>query len=130
MTAGVGEAEAYAYHWQAIGDSCRMEVAPIIEGVVADLADGLPGPQISRRFHATLTALFSALCREIRQASGLDRVVMSGGVFQNVLLATALSRELEHQGFKVFTQRLVPPNDGGISLGQAVAAAAMWARAA
>ncbi|MGD9249961.1 MAG: carbamoyltransferase HypF, partial [Desulfobacterales bacterium] len=127
MTAGDGEAEAYAYHWQVMGDSRRIEVASIIEGVVADLVDGTPAPQISSRFHATLTALFSALCCEIRQASGLDRVVMSGGAFQNVLLSTALANALERQGFEVYTQRLVPPNDGGISLGQAVAAAAMWA---
>ncbi len=130
MTASHGETKAYAYHWQPIGNSRRVEVASIIEGVVADLADGIPAPQISSRFHATLTALFSTLCGEIRQASGLDRVVMSGGAFQNVLLSTALAHELERQGVKVYTQRLVPPNDGGISLGQAVAAAAMWARGA
>ncbi|MDJ0669063.1 MAG: carbamoyltransferase HypF [Desulfobacterales bacterium] len=130
MTAGDGDAEAYAYHWEAVDDGRRIEVAPIIEGVVADLIKGIPAPQISRRFHATLIALFSALCSELRQETDLDRVVMSGGAFQNVLLSTVLERQLERQGFRVYTQRLVPPNDGGISLGQAVAAAAMWASAA
>ena len=130
MTADDGDGDAYDYHWQTVGNSRRIEIAPIIEGIVADLTGGIPARQISRRFHATLTALFSALCTEIRQETGLDRVVMSGGAFQNVLLATALSRELEHRGFKVYTQRLVPPNDGGISLGQAVAAAAMWTHGA
>jgi hydrogenase maturation protein HypF len=95
--------------------------------VVADLACGVPAPLISRRFHTTLTALFAALCGEIRDQTGLDRVAMSGGVFQNAVFSTELARRLAQNGFQVFTQRLVPANDGGLSLGQAVAAAAIWA---
>jgi hydrogenase maturation protein HypF len=54
----------------------------------------------------------------------LDRVVLSGGVFQNSILLTGLTRALEEKNFQVFSHRQVPTNDGGIALGQAVVAAA------
>jgi hydrogenase maturation protein HypF len=128
MTIGADDPGVYDYGWQTVGDSHCIEIAPIIAGVVADLTRGVPGPVISRRFHTTLTMLFTALCREIRHQTGLDRVALSGGVFQNVVFSTALARQLEKNDFRVYTQRLVPANDGGLSLGQAVAAAAMAGR--
>jgi hydrogenase maturation protein HypF len=129
MTIDTDDPMSYDYGWQTVGDSRCIEIAPIIEGVVTDLAQGVSGPIISRRFHTTLTMLFTALCREIRRETGLNRVALSGGVFQNVVFSTALAHRLEKAGFRVYTQRLVPANDGGLSLGQAVAAAAMAARA-
>jgi len=68
------------------------------------------------------------LCAHLRHRTALDRVVLSGGTFQNAILLTELSRSLEKEGFAVYTHRLVPPNDGGIALGQAVAAGAMITR--
>ncbi len=129
MAADDAPAESYDYSWQRVGESRRIGIAPIIEGVVADLRQGVSASQISCRFHATLTALFTALCVEIRNQTGLDRVVLSGGAFQNVILSTGLAGQLTQNGFQVYTQRLVPANDGGLSLGQAVAAAAMLAAA-
>ncbi len=125
MAIGPDDAGEYDYGWKTVGEGRRIEVAPIIEGVVADLVQGTPTARISRRFHATLKALFTALCVDIRDQTGLDRVALSGGVFQNAVLSTALARCLEQNGFQVYTQRLVPPNDGGLSLGQALAAAAI-----
>ncbi|MDJ0720455.1 MAG: carbamoyltransferase HypF [Desulfobacterales bacterium] len=127
MTIGDDDPGVYDHGWRPGGDRRLIEIAPIIAGVVADLARGVPGPLISRRFHTTLTALFASLCGEIRDQTGLDRVALSGGVFQNAVLSTELARRLARDGFQVYTQRLVPANDGGLSLGQAVAAAAMWA---
>jgi len=95
-----------------------------VSQVVTDCINRVPAAVISSRFHNTLTRLFAGLCHEIRSETGLDRVVMSGGVFQNATLLTALSATLAKMGFKVYSQKLVPANDGGISLGQAVAAAA------
>jgi hydrogenase maturation protein HypF len=69
--------------------------------------------------------MFAELCSEIRKDKGLDRVALSGGVFQNSILLAGLSHALEKKGFRVYTHKMVPANDGGISLGQAVAAAAM-----
>jgi hydrogenase maturation protein HypF len=69
-----------------------------------------------------MAAASVALCREIRAGNGLERVVLSGGVFQNRLLSEELLTLLEADGFRVFTHRLVPPNDGGLALGQAMIA--------
>ncbi len=130
MTIAAEDAGLYDYGWKTVDASRRIEIAPIIEGVVADLARGVSGARISRRFHATLSALFTALCDELRSQTGIDRVALSGGVFQNAVFSTELARRLEQSGFRVYTQRLVPANDGGLSLGQAVAAAAIWSRQA
>jgi hydrogenase maturation protein HypF len=88
--------------------------------------DNTPGSVISARFHATLVTLFVALCQDLRRAHGLQRVAMSGGVFQNATLLSGLMRALEQQGFEVYTHKQVPANDGGIALGQAVVAAAVF----
>ena len=61
----------------------------------------------------------------VRKENGLNRVVLSGGCFQNAMLLTGLIRALEGHGFEVFSHELVPTNDGGIALGQAVIADAV-----
>ena len=98
--------------------------APMIQAVVEDVRDGRSPAVISARFHNTLVVLFDALCRELRNRTAIDQVALSGGVFQNDRLLTGLSSALAKSGFTVLTHRLVPANDGGLSLGQAVIAAA------
>jgi hydrogenase maturation protein HypF len=114
----------YDYEWVS-GDFYRILPGPIIEGVVRDMEKGIHPSEISSKFHATLIHLFSQLCDVIRKERGLNRVVLSGGVFQNSLLLYGLKRALEQDRFQVFAHRLVPTNDGGISLGQAQVAAAV-----
>jgi hydrogenase maturation protein HypF len=92
------------------------------------VACGIPVGEISSRFHRTLICLFTDLCVVIGKERELDRVVLSGGVFQNSILLTGLTRALEEKNFQVFSHRQVPTNDGGISLGQAVVAAAIAKR--
>ncbi len=99
-----------------------IDPAPIIRGVVADLQARLPVPIIASRFHATIAAAIVEGCKTIRDSTGLNRVVLSGGVFQNVTLLSGVVRGLAGVGLEVFTHHLVPPNDGGIALGQAVVA--------
>ena len=79
-------------------------------------------PDIARRFHDTLAAAAVDACAAIRRESGVERVVLSGGVFQNKMLTERVYDLLASNGFQVFTHRLVPPNDGGLALGQAVIA--------
>ena len=62
------------------------------------------------------------VCRNLRKEQGLNTAALSGGVFQNTLLLSLCCEKLRKDGFTVLTHRLVPPNDGGIALGQAVAA--------
>ena len=84
----------------------------------------VPPSTISARFHNTLIRLFDELCGQLRKTTGFKRVALSGGVFQNGLLLSGLTSALEKSGFVVYTHHLVPTNDGGISLGQAVVAGA------
>ncbi|OEU82548.1 MAG: carbamoyltransferase HypF [Desulfobacterales bacterium S5133MH4] len=116
--------ESYGYEWERGKDSYQIPVHPIIRGVVWDMKNGLETPDISNKFHMTLILLFSDICTVLRKETGLDRVVFSGGVFQNATLLVGLKKALEEKDFQVFTHSLVPCNDGGISLGQAVVAAA------
>jgi hydrogenase maturation protein HypF len=113
----------YEYGWETDG-VYRIFTAPIIRGVVEDIANARPIGEISSRFHRTLIQLFAELCVIIGKEQDLNRVVLSGGVFQNAVLLTGLSRALEEKNFKVFSHQQVPTNDGGIALGQAVVAAA------
>lgn len=97
--------------------------APVIRGVAEDVRKGLAAPRIAARFHNGVADMVAEVCGCVREASGLQTVALSGGVFQNVtLLESAMSR-LEAAGFRVLTHRLVPPNDGGLALGQAAVAA-------
>jgi hydrogenase maturation protein HypF len=69
-----------------------------------------------------MAAMVAEVCKRIRTETGMDRVVLSGGVFQNKLLSEGVFNLLADAGFHVFTQRLAPPNDGGLALGQAIIA--------
>jgi hydrogenase maturation protein HypF len=79
---------------------------------------------VAARFHNTLAAAIHEMCRRMRRESGIGRVCLSGGTFQNMRLLGLVARALGASGFELFLHRRVPPNDGGIALGQAVIAAA------
>jgi hydrogenase maturation protein HypF len=100
-----------------------LDVTPAIRAIVADLQHRVPIAQIAGRFHSTIVAMLVTACRRVQAASGLNVVALSGGVFQNRRLLEQLVIRLEAEGFQVYTNRRVPPNDGGLSLGQAAVAA-------
>ena len=77
---------------------------------------------VSARFHLGVANLIVSLAERVRNESKLNRVVLSGGVFQNMLLLGKTCEMLRSRGFQVFTHARVPTNDGGISLGQAAVA--------
>lgn len=105
-----------------------LPVTPIITGLVNDLQAKVPPHLISKRFHNTLAALFTRVCQEIRESRKINTVVLSGGVFQNLNLLRQIKTDLELLAFDVYAHEQVPANDGGISLGQAVAGRALWER--
>jgi len=107
------------------GGMLAIESAPMIRGIVEDIRARVHPSEISMKFHNTLVRVFTRLCEEIREERGLNRVALSGGVFQNALLLSGLSKNLGKSGFQVLSHTLVPTNDGGIALGQAVVADAM-----
>jgi hydrogenase maturation protein HypF len=88
----------------------------MVKEVVKRLRDGAPKAQIARAFHRWVVE--SSL--KVAEEAKIEKVALSGGVFQNKLLTEELSEELRRRGFKVLTHQIVPPNDGGLSLGQAV----------
>jgi hydrogenase maturation protein HypF len=98
--------------------------ADLIRAVVDDVRSGVSAPVIAARFHAGVARAIAEACERTRASTGLQIVALSGGVFQNVLLVDATVTRLQAAGFTVLTHHRVPPNDGGISLGQAVIAAA------
>jgi hydrogenase maturation protein HypF len=125
MVAGEPDDRLYDVNWHTEAGVHRIAVAPIIRGVVTDMKERVPVAVISARFHATLIHLFTELCCEIRDETSLERVALSGGSFQNDILLSGMIAALEKRGFSVLTHTHVPTNDGGISLGQAVAAGVM-----
>lgn len=99
-----------------------IRLKPIWAGILKDLAKEVSPAEISGKFHNTIAEMSLHLCQQIARRQGLKRVALSGGVFQNRLLLERLRNILRNAGFEVFTHHLVPGNDGGISLGQAVIA--------
>ncbi|MBT8342222.1 MAG: carbamoyltransferase HypF [Desulfatitalea sp.] len=113
----------YPFCWSQ-GPVHETDPAPIISAIVADIAQGTPAPVISRRFHDTLITMWTSFCGKTRSLTGIERVVLSGGCFQNQMLLEGLTQALHEDGFKVFSHQQVPTNDGGLSLGQAIIAGA------
>lgn len=119
MIADEKEEQRYDLEWTG-GQVKQIAIESVIAGVVEDILKGLPAFIISRKFHNTLSEGFADLCHIIAAETGLDRVVLSGGCFQNRLLLEGVARALTQRGLAVYAHGLVPTNDGGISLGQAI----------
>ncbi len=110
------------------GKPALLDVIPLIDAIVKDIAQGMPAEHIAKRFHLSVAHMLVTSCAEVRQQTGLSKVALSGGVFQNQLLLEQLVLLLEENAFEVYINRLVPPNDGGLSLGQIAAAGARLQR--
>ena len=116
------EEEYYPISLEQEGELCIFSPLPMIKRIVEDIHQGeLPGV-ISAKFHNSLVQLFADFCLRLREETGMEKVALSGGVFQNMYLLTHLTSRLKQLGFQVYTHNQVPPNDGGLALGQAVIA--------
>jgi len=102
----------------------EVKLGSVFQEIVHDLERKVAPGVIGRRFHATVAEIVGTVCSRVRKNEGLDKVALSGGCFQNRLLLGLTARRLRQSGFTVYTHRQVPTNDGGISLGQALVAAA------
>jgi hydrogenase maturation protein HypF len=102
----------------------RVLVRAAVEALIHDVLSEVHVSKISARFHNGLAACVSEICSRIRSEIGINEVALSGGVWQNITLLRRTSSLLEGDGFRVYIHREVPTNDGGLSLGQAVIAAA------
>ncbi len=102
-----------------------IDARDVIRCVVADMLDGVPPAIVSARFHLSVARLIVTVAENVRSERKLNRVVLSGGVFQNLFLLERTCEMLTTKGFQVITHSRVPTNDGGISLGQAAVANAL-----
>jgi len=113
-----GNAARYPFEIEA-GPLWQLDFRPMIEQIARETAEGAPQPSISAKFHNTLADAIVETCRRIRGETKLARVCLSGGTFQNMRLLALAVTGLRGAGFEVFLHTKVPPNDGGIALGQA-----------
>jgi hydrogenase maturation protein HypF len=109
-----------SYSFEIYGD--QIDVRPMIEQIVRDVLAGKPTGWVAAAFHNTIARIVAEVCSRLRSEEGIHRVCLSGGTFQNVYLVERAVANLSAAGFEVFPHSQVPPNDGGISLGQAVIA--------
>jgi len=116
--------DGYPLDLRPDGDRWIIGTQPLFEAIVGDLRRDIAVGEISRRFHNGLVDVFVRLAGLLRDKSGLNRVCLSGGTFHNVYLSQHLESQLTDAGFEVFTHHEVPAGDGGLSLGQALVAAA------
>ena len=105
------------------GETIEIDAAPLIRWVALDVLDTIPISVISAKFNNAAANLILRLALLFREREKLNKVALSGGCFQNVALLKASLKRLRENDFEVLTHQKVPPNDGGLALGQAVIAA-------
>ncbi len=113
---------SYPVDVAASGASWVIDPAAIVRGIMDDVEHGRSTSEIAGAFHNAIRDLVVAGAEEARRATGITRVALSGGVFQNALLAERGADALRARGFEVLLHRVVPCNDGGLALGQLVIA--------
>ena len=101
-----------------------IQPGPALAQIAADVLEGIPAPQMAARFHTGLAEAAVEIARLARARYSLNLVALSGGCWQNRLLLRLTMERLRAGGFDVLIHQRVPPNDGGLSLGQAVVALA------
>ncbi len=118
------ERRDYAFEIVERHGAWQVDPTAVITAVAAQARSGVPLPTIAARFHNGVADLIVNLCQRLRAEFGLSEVALSGGVFQNMFLLKRTLDRLRLADFTVYVHHLVPPNDGGLALGQAVIAAA------
>lgn len=111
-----------AYQWTG------SDATAVLRAIIDDLSAGVEHSLVAYKFHRAVAHFVVSTCRRLRDRSAIDTVALSGGVFQNRLLVELLLPMLGEAGFTVLRQSQVPPNDGGISLGQVAIGRAHLAR--
>lgn len=114
------EIKLLPYHWQL--NKGIIDIRQLIQGIVGDIQRGRAREEVAYRFHITIADVVVKLAKDVRRKTGINKVCLSGGVFQNMLLLDLAFNKLMDEDFKVYVHSEVPVNDGGIALGQGVIA--------
>ncbi len=123
QSVAIGAAGPYPMEQRWEGGQLVVDAAPLIAAALGDLSDDVGAPEISAAFHEGVGLATVDAAALLAASRGLGTVALSGGVFQNARLADIVTHGLESRGVEVLVHRHVPPNDGGISIGQAAIAA-------
>lgn len=98
----------------------RWDTKPMLVAIVEDCLQAVDRGLIAAKFHCSVAVATRRICQLARESTGIGKVGLTGGVFQNAVLSELVTRELQAVGFEVLVHTKVPPNDGGLSLGQAI----------
>jgi hydrogenase maturation protein HypF len=104
------------------GEPLRIDWRPAVVRIVEDVGAGVDSAVVAARFHAGVAKAIVEVCAQLRSRKGITTVGLTGGVFQNVLLVKLAVEALRAAAFDVLVHQRVPPNDGGLALGQAIVA--------
>ncbi|NJM72842.1 MAG: carbamoyltransferase HypF [Scytonema sp. RU_4_4] len=114
----------YHFNFVVSDNIYHIDSHPMWQALLNDLQQHTPQAVIAAKFHTSLARTIVEMVNNLRQRNDIHQVVLTGGVFQNCILLELVTEGLQALGINVLTHSLVPPNDGGLSLGQAVIAAA------
>ncbi len=114
----------YPFNFSFSDNIYCIDPCPMWQALLNDLQQQIPQPVIAVKFHKSLANIIVDMVKHLRQQNAIYRVALSGGVFQNCILLEQVTNGLQKMGISVLTHSLVPANDGGLSLGQAVITAA------
>lgn len=120
MLAGENTSGCYDFDIDTTTSPWKIKWQEMVKNIVDDLQRGVPVSVISEKFHNTIAFIISEISERVGRETGIRDVVLSGGVFQNALLLGKSVEELSRRGLNAYTHSRVPPNDGGLALGQAV----------
>lgn len=116
------ENDKYNYGVDYINEKYIINTDKLIRGIINDLKNNVDIKNISMKFHNTIVDMSLFLCNKLHEKYNINKVVLSGGVFQNEILLENIYKKLKENGFDVFIHKKIPTNDSGISLGQIVIA--------
>ncbi len=118
MTADKKEKEGYNFNLKSKKTIYVIDSKPVIKSIINDIKKRVPRSNISMKFHIGLADLIVEVSKILRKEAGINKVCLSGGVFQNIILREEATKRLKNEEFKVYNHKKLPPNDGGISAGQ------------
>jgi hydrogenase maturation protein HypF len=119
----IGDGAGYEVAVEPDDEGVILDPGPLVARVVSEREAGTPVPVIAAGFHDGLGRSSGRVAADLARTYGLDTVALSGGVFQNARLSQVVERTCRDAGLRVLVHHQIPPNDGGISIGQAAVAA-------
>ena len=126
--AGDLEGEILPFPSAVVDGRLQLDPLPLLDALGARALDGVAIPDLAAAFHDSVVVGTAVAVTRLCRDANVRSVVLGGGVFQNARLTSSLRSRLEDNGFRVFTPRHLPANDGGVSYGQAVVAIAVLRR--